>query len=344
MSIKSEQKCYDLKNYACGLGPYPASILQPSLRAASLSGALQMNFTSYRSIGSLEHHCYASVIGKRFFSQVIGALTHKNDTVGEMQSLITPLEEAVLAMKHLLLKAPTRKRKTEKGIVGIVKYDESLVVSSSSKISLSQKSQITGETSLQGHSEFPQLYPPIAKSIVMVDFVMKVLLDRKTSGSVRPEDDFSMVDKMFEKEFSIFLFAFLPNGSRTCPSYLEVTSVFKVSKFGAGCSEGMRVLIIRYTAKTHCGKDEEEVVLKMSKFGSYIQIGEDREGFLPEREKDLDSVTLEFALELLCYPMTLKMNPDTVTFEKALELLNGPNTTQVGQPTIKEKLEKVENH
>lgn len=37
---------------------------------------------SYRSIFSLDHHCYVSAICKRSFSQVSGALTHKSDTEG----------------------------------------------------------------------------------------------------------------------------------------------------------------------------------------------------------------------------------------------------------------------
>lgn len=42
------------------------------------------------------------------------------------------------------------------------------------------------------------------------------------------------VEKMLEKEFGYFLFASLPNGSRTCPSCSEGTLIFKVSRFGAG--------------------------------------------------------------------------------------------------------------
>lgn len=42
------------------------------------------------------------------------------------------------------------------------------------------------------------------------------------------------VEKMLEKAFSDFLFASLPDGSRTCPSCLEGTLIFKVSRFGAG--------------------------------------------------------------------------------------------------------------
>lgn len=42
------------------------------------------------------------------------------------------------------------------------------------------------------------------------------------------------VEKMLEKTFGDFLFASLPSGSRTCPSCLEGTLIFKVSRFGSG--------------------------------------------------------------------------------------------------------------
>ncbi|XP_062082714.1 uncharacterized protein LOC133789019 isoform X2 [Humulus lupulus] len=42
------------------------------------------------------------------------------------------------------------------------------------------------------------------------------------------------VEKMLEKKFGDFLFASLPDNSRTCPSCVEGTLVFKVSRFGTG--------------------------------------------------------------------------------------------------------------
>ena len=42
------------------------------------------------------------------------------------------------------------------------------------------------------------------------------------------------VEKMLEKTFGDFLFASLPDQSRTCPSCQEGTLIFKVSRFGAG--------------------------------------------------------------------------------------------------------------
>eukprot|EP00257_Ricinus_communis_P020801 XP_015580134.1 uncharacterized protein LOC8282105 isoform X1 [Ricinus communis] len=42
------------------------------------------------------------------------------------------------------------------------------------------------------------------------------------------------VEKMLEKTFGDFLFGSLPDDSRTCPSCLEGTLIFKVSRYGAG--------------------------------------------------------------------------------------------------------------
>ncbi|RZB57685.1 DNA topoisomerase 1 [Glycine soja] len=42
------------------------------------------------------------------------------------------------------------------------------------------------------------------------------------------------VEKMLEKKFGDYLFASLPDQSRVCPSCMEGTLIFKVSRFGAG--------------------------------------------------------------------------------------------------------------
>lgn len=211
------------------------------------------------------------------------------------------------------------------------------------------------------------------------------------------------VEKMLEKAFGNFLFASLPNKSRTCPSCKEGTLIFKVSRFGAGyfigCNQHPKC---KYIAKTLYGDDEEDespqksksveepkllglnpgsnekVFLKNGPYGHYVQLGEDRTGYLPKRSsvshiKNVDSITLEDALELLRYPITLgehpkdghpvilklakvgfsvrhrrttasvpkNMKPKDVTLEKALELLSSKDVRRSGRPRNKPKVEEA---
>ncbi|KAA8528204.1 hypothetical protein F0562_035545 [Nyssa sinensis] len=211
------------------------------------------------------------------------------------------------------------------------------------------------------------------------------------------------VEKMLEKTFGDFLFASLPDKSRTCPSCLEGTLIFKVSRFGAGyfigCDQHPKC---KYIAKTLYGNDEEEdtpqnnntveepkliglhpssnekILLKNGPYGCYVQLGEDRKGYLPKRAsvsqfKDVDSVTLEDALELLRYPVTLGNHPEDgqpvilklakfgfsirhrrsiapvpknmkangITLEKALELLLSKDVKRCGRPKNKPKIEEA---
>ncbi|KAK7293688.1 hypothetical protein RJT34_16561 [Clitoria ternatea] len=212
------------------------------------------------------------------------------------------------------------------------------------------------------------------------------------------------VEKMLEKKFGDYLFASLPDQSRVCPSCMEGTLIFKVSRFGAGyfigCDQHPRC---KYIAKTLYGTEEEEdtpqpstrieepkllgvndgsnekVLLKTGPYGFYVQLGEDRKGYIPKRAsvshiKDVDSITLEDALELLQYPLTLgnhpkdgqpiilklarvgfcvrhrrtiasvpkNMKPSDVTLEKALELLSGKDVRRSGRPKGKTKVVEVE--
>ncbi|KAL5651420.1 hypothetical protein ACJX0J_036878, partial [Zea mays] len=57
------------------------------------------------------------------------------------------------------------------------------------------------------------------------------------------------------------------------------------------------------------------VFLKQGPYGHYVQIGEDKKGLFPKRAslskvKDIDSVTLEDAIELLQYPKILGKHPE----------------------------------
>ncbi|XP_043700798.1 DNA topoisomerase 1-like [Telopea speciosissima] len=209
------------------------------------------------------------------------------------------------------------------------------------------------------------------------------------------------VEKMLEETFGDFLFASLPN--RTCPSCSTGTLVFKVSRIGAGyfigCDEHPKC---KYIAKTMYGGDEEDdssekqemisepkllglkpgtnekVFLKNGPYGFYVQLGEDRKGYLPKRAsvsqiKDVETITLEQALELLQYPVLLgehpedkqpvylklashgfsirhrrtiapvpkNMIPKDITLEKALKLLLGKNVRRCGRPKSKPKVEVV---
>ncbi|XP_024990919.1 uncharacterized protein LOC112525162 isoform X2 [Cynara cardunculus var. scolymus] len=212
------------------------------------------------------------------------------------------------------------------------------------------------------------------------------------------------VEKMLEKTFGDFLFASLPDQSRTCPSCSEGTLIFKVSRFGAGyfigCDQHPQC---KYIAKTLYGDDDddaspdngraveepkvlglhpgsnEKILLKDGPYGHYVQLGEDKKGHLPKRASvsqisDVSSITLEDALQLLRYPITLgkhpddgqpvvlklaraglsvkhrrtqapvpkNTNPDDITLEKAMKFLMGKDAKQTGRPKKNRDKEKVE--
>ncbi|BAT74274.1 uncharacterized protein HKW66_Vig0003750 [Vigna angularis] len=207
------------------------------------------------------------------------------------------------------------------------------------------------------------------------------------------------VEKMLEKKFGDFLFASLPDQNRVCPSCMEGTLIFKVSRFGAGYFIGCdQHPTCKYIAKTLYGTEEEEdssqpstrveepkllgvtsgsnekVLLKTGPYGFYVQLGDDRKGYIPKRAsvshvKDVGTITLEDALELLQYPLTLgnhpkdgqpvilklarvgfsvrhrrtiasvpkNIKPTDVTLEKALEFLSGKDVRRSGRPKGKSK-------
>ncbi|KAL1538896.1 DNA topoisomerase 1-like isoform X1 [Salvia divinorum] len=213
------------------------------------------------------------------------------------------------------------------------------------------------------------------------------------------------VEKMLEKTFGDFLFSSLRDGNRTCPSCLAGTLVFKVSRFGAGyfigCDQHPKC---KYIAQTLYGEDndddiqdqqkrsieepkllglhpasQDKILLKCGPYGHYVQLGEDRKGHPPKRAslshiKDVASVTLDIALDLLQYPVTLGNHPDDsqpvilklakggfsirhrrtiapvpknlkpseITLEKGLELLNGKDVKRCGRPKQKKSAEPAE--
>lgn len=212
------------------------------------------------------------------------------------------------------------------------------------------------------------------------------------------------VEKMLEKTFGDFLFASLPDQSRTCPSCREGTLIFKVSRFGAGyfigCDQHPQC---KYIAKTLYGDDEddagpesnraveepkvlglhpgsnEKILLKDGPYGHYVQLGEDKKGHLPKRASvsqisDVSSITLEDALQLLRYPITLgkhpddglpvvlklarhglsvkhrrtqapvpkNTNPNDISLEKAMKFLMGKDAKQTGRPKKNKDKEAVE--
>ncbi|KAM1618126.1 hypothetical protein ACFX1R_018318 [Malus domestica] len=213
------------------------------------------------------------------------------------------------------------------------------------------------------------------------------------------------VEKMMEKKFGDFLFASLPDQSRTCPYCAEGSLIFKVSRFGAGyfigCDQHPQC---KYIAKTFYSDEEEEeedgqkknsgmeepkllglspvssekVLLKKGPYGCYVQLGEDRKTYVPKRAnvshiKDVNSITLEYALELLRYPVTLGKHPadgqpvilkvskvgfavrhrrtiasvpkyskpTEITLEGALKLLSGKDVRKIGRPT-REQIEEAQ--
>ncbi|KAM0917771.1 hypothetical protein ACQ4PT_009214 [Festuca glaucescens] len=206
--------------------------------------------------------------------------------------------------------------------------------------------------------------------------------------------DVRKVERMLEEKFSSILFPDLASDSRICPSCSEGTLRFKVSRYGEGYFIGCdRHPKCKYIARTLSDEDDdneaseetprsfeprllglipdtsEQVFLKQGPYGYYIQVGEDRKGASQKRAplsevKDVDSVTIEDAIELLQYPKNLGNHPDDehpvlmthskagfsvrhrrtlapvpksedpkkMTLKRALKLLTGKNVKKFGRP------------
>lgn len=207
---------------------------------------------------------------------------------------------------------------------------------------------------------------------------------------------------MLERTYESFLFHSLPDETRTCPACLEGTLIFKVSRYGAGyfigCDQHPKC---KFIAKTLYGEEEdddapqnngtveepkllgphpvsdEKVLLKNGPYGWYVQLGEDRKGYLPKRapipqSMVAKSITLEQAVDLLRFPVLVgshpvdgqpivikigkgtftvrhrrniapvpkNLNPNDIDMEKALELLASKDVRKSGRPKGKQKREE----
>ncbi|KAJ1258989.1 hypothetical protein BS78_10G118600 [Paspalum vaginatum] len=215
------------------------------------------------------------------------------------------------------------------------------------------------------------------------------------------------VERMLEEKFGHILFSDVDKDSRICPSCSEGTLRFKVSRYGEGYFIGCdRHPKCKYIARSLSQQEDEidppdevaksftprllgvmpnsdeKVLLKQGPYGYYVQVGEDKKGLFPKRAslsevKDINSVTLEDAIELLQYPKILgkhpdddhnvlithsklgynikhrrtlaavpkNVNPKKMTLEHALKLLSGKGVRQIGRPKGKtKKTEPLEWH
>ncbi|PWZ18162.1 DNA topoisomerase 1 [Zea mays] len=208
------------------------------------------------------------------------------------------------------------------------------------------------------------------------------------------------VERMLEEKFGPILFSDVYKDCRICPSCSEGTLRFKVSRYGEGYFVGCdRHPKCKYIARSLSQQEDEtepieenaksfeprllgvmpdsdqKVFLKQGPYGYYVQVGEDKKGLFPKRAslskvKDIDSVTLEDAIELLQYPKILgkhpeddnlvlithskvgynikhrrfiaqvpkNMDPKKMTLERALKLLSSKSVRRIGR--LKGKVEK----
>lgn len=131
-------------------------------------------------------------------------------------SILTEVVDGNITTKSVPKKATkssTKKGKSNTKSHSLLKSNGELTGQSDVKVSPSQTSGLINKTKLQGERAWPQLYPPTAKSVVVVESVTKAKVIQgylgemyevipsyghvrdlaARSGSVRPDDDFSMV-------------------------------------------------------------------------------------------------------------------------------------------------------
>uniref|UniRef100_A0A803NEA2 DNA topoisomerase n=1 Tax=Chenopodium quinoa TaxID=63459 RepID=A0A803NEA2_CHEQI len=190
------------------------------------------------------------------------------------------------------------------------------------------------------------------------------------------------VEKMLERTYDNFLFSSLPEESRSCPSCMEGTLIFKVSRYGAGyfigCDQHPKC---KFIAKTLYGEEDddeapqnnlaveepkllglhpvsgEKVLLKGGPYGSYVQLGEDRKGYLPKRASvslgnhPVDGLPIQIKISKTGFTIRHRRNiapvpksviANDIDMEKALLLLNGPDVKRSGRPKGKKRLEEEE--
>ncbi|KAM0930545.1 hypothetical protein ACQ4PT_000892 [Festuca glaucescens] len=150
--------------------------------------------------------------------------------------------------------------------------------------------------------------------------------------------DVRKVERMLEEKFCSILFRDLGSDSRICPRYIARTLSYDEDDENEASEETPRSFEPRLLGLMP--DTSEKVFLKQGPYGYYIQVGEDRKGASQKRAplskvKDVDSVTIEDAIELLQYPKILAADLNKITLESALKLLKGKNARKNGRPSGK---------
>ncbi|KAH9320716.1 hypothetical protein KI387_015355, partial [Taxus chinensis] len=148
------------------------------------------------------------------------------------------------------------------------------------------------------------------------------------------------VKNMLAETFEDQLFGAHPEKNRTCPECKTGTLKLRVTRHGAGYFIGCDAFPqCSYTSATLVSEEEKQnrkeetqtnmqpkllgtdpnsdlqVFLKHGPYGYYVQLGEDTKDWKPKRAsiskiKDIETIKLENALELLRYPIILGKHPE----------------------------------